>query len=91
LVCYATINVHTSKLLLTSSTTTDMGLIIICKGCTWMFFWKKGIKYYLTEQASTNNVNNLEKHKGTQDEYKQNKNTTQYVLDTTMSKQTQIT
>jgi len=28
---------------------------------------------------------------GTQDEDKQNKNTTQYVLDTTMSKQTQIT
>ena len=29
--------------------------------------------------------------KGTQDEDKQNKNTTQYVLDTTMRKQTQIT
>jgi hypothetical protein len=28
---------------------------------------------------------------GTQDEEKQNKNTTQYVLDTTMRKQTQIT
>ena len=28
---------------------------------------------------------------GTQDEEKQNKNTTQYVLDTTMHKQTQIT
>ena len=28
---------------------------------------------------------------GTQDEEKQNKNTTQYVLDTTMLKQTQIT
>ena len=28
---------------------------------------------------------------GTQDEYKQNKNTTQCVLDTTMRKQTQIT
>jgi hypothetical protein len=28
---------------------------------------------------------------GTQDEYKQNKNTTQYVLDTTICKQTQIT
>jgi hypothetical protein len=27
---------------------------------------------------------------GTQDEEKQNKNTTQYVLDTTMRKQTQI-
>ena len=32
----------------------------------------------------------LEKQ-GTQDEEKQDKNTTQYVLDTTMSKQTQIT
>ena len=29
--------------------------------------------------------------KGTQDEDKQNKNTTQYVLDTTIRKQTQIT
>ena len=28
---------------------------------------------------------------GTQDDEKQNKNTTQYVLDTTMHKQTQIT
>jgi hypothetical protein len=28
---------------------------------------------------------------GTQDEDKQNKNTTQYVLDTTLRKQTQIT
>ena len=28
---------------------------------------------------------------GTQDKEKQNKNTTQYVLDTTMRKQTQIT
>ena len=28
---------------------------------------------------------------GTRDEEKQNKNTTQYVLDTTMRKQTQIT
>ena len=28
---------------------------------------------------------------GTQDEDKQNKNTTQYMLDTTMRKQTQIT
>ena len=28
---------------------------------------------------------------GTQDEEKQNKNTTQYVLDTTVRKQTQIT
>jgi hypothetical protein len=28
---------------------------------------------------------------GTQDEEKQNKNTTQYVLDTTMRKQTEIT
>jgi len=28
---------------------------------------------------------------GTQDEDKQNKNTTQYVLDTTIGKQTQIT
>jgi hypothetical protein len=28
---------------------------------------------------------------GTQDDEKQNKNTTQYVLDTTMRKQTQIT
>jgi hypothetical protein len=28
---------------------------------------------------------------GTQDEEKQNKNTIQYVLDTTMNKQTQIT
>ena len=28
---------------------------------------------------------------GTKDEEKQNKNTTQYVLDTTMGKQTQIT
>ena len=28
---------------------------------------------------------------GTQDEEKQNKNTTQYALDTTMRKQTQIT
>jgi hypothetical protein len=28
---------------------------------------------------------------GTQDEEKQNKNTTQYVFDTTMRKQTQIT
>jgi len=30
-------------------------------------------------------------HCGTQDEEKQNRNTTQYELDTTMSKQTQIT
>ena len=38
-------------------------------------------------------MENLEKlaTQGTQDEDKQNKNTTQYVLDTNMRKQTQIT
>ena len=38
-------------------------------------------------------MDNTEKHatQGTQDEDKQNKNTTQYVLDTTMRTQTQIT
>ena len=38
-------------------------------------------------------MDNLEKlaAKGTQDEEKQNKNTTQYVLDITIRKQTQIT
>jgi len=38
-------------------------------------------------------MDNLEKLAiyGTQDEDKQNKNTTQYVLDTTMRKQTHIT
>ena len=38
-------------------------------------------------------MNNPEKleTQGTQDKEKQNKNTTQYVLDTTMCKQTQIT
>ena len=38
-------------------------------------------------------MNNPEKlaTQGTQDEEKQSKNTTQYVLDTTMRKQTQIT
>jgi hypothetical protein len=39
------------------------------------------------------NMNNPEKPatQGTQDEEKQNKNTTQYVLDTTIRKQTQTT
>ena len=37
-----------------------------------------------------NNSEMLATH-GTQDEVKQNKNTTQYVLDTTMRKQTHIT
>ena len=39
------------------------------------------------------NMNNPEKAatQGTQDEEKQNKNTTQYVLDTTIRKQTQTT
>jgi hypothetical protein len=38
-------------------------------------------------------MDNLEKlaTSGTQDEEKQNKNTTQYVMDTTIHKQTQIT
>jgi len=38
-------------------------------------------------------MDNSEKlvRKGTQDEEKQNKSTTQYVLDTTIRKQTQIT
>jgi len=38
-------------------------------------------------------MDNLEKlaTQATQDDEKQNKNTTQYVLDTTMRKQTQIT
>ena len=41
-------------------------------------------------QSKMDNPQKLAKQ-GTQDEEKQNKNTTQYVLDTTIRKQTQIT
>ena len=43
-------------------------------------------------QKGQSKVDNLERltTQGTQDEGKQNKNTTQYMLDTTMCKQTQI-
>ena len=42
-----------------------------------------------TEGAIKNGQSRVTDNKGTQE--KQNKNTTQYVLDTTISKQTQIT
>ena len=41
-------------------------------------------------QSKMDNPEKLAKY-GTQDEYNQSKNTTQYVLDTTIGKQTQIT
>ena len=46
-----------------------------------------------TQDEDKQNMDNPEKLStwGTQDEDKQNKNTTKYVLDTTMRKQTQIT
>ena len=46
-----------------------------------------------TKKNKAKTQHNLEKlaTQGTQDEDKQNKNTTQYVFDTTMRKETQIT
>jgi len=44
-----------------------------------------------TEVAIKNGQSRETCNMGTQDEEKQNKNTTQYVLDTTIHKQTQVT
>ena len=52
----------------------------------------KGLNKRYRIQKGQSKMDNLEKlaTQGTQDEDKQNKNTIQYVLDTTMFKQTQI-
>ena len=54
-------------------------------------FQMKEKKWVIVPTSSQSKMDNPEKLAtyGTQDEEKQNKNTTQYVLDTTISKQTQ--
>ena len=55
--------------------------------------YKSWIIYFVMNRRGNNKKNNLEQltTQDTEDEGTQNKNTTQYVLDTTMCNQTQIT